>query len=154
MFIYSMCKEYYTAEELTQETFFQAFKSFGSYKGKSDIFTWLASIAKHTYYKYMKKNKKTFESLDFDKVAEMYIENEMCDSPEASYIKNELKCAARRIVSKLPPKYKDVVILRVYAELSFAEIAKALDINEGSAKVIYFRAKKMLKEEFEREYSV
>lgn len=154
MFIYSMCKEYYTAEELTQETFFQAFKSFGSYKGKSDIFTWLASIAKHTYYKYMKKNKKTFESLDFDKVAEMYIENEMCDSPETSYIKNELKCAARRIVKKLPQKYKDVVVLRVYAELSFAEIAKALDINEGSAKVIYFRAKKMLKEEFEREYSV
>ena len=72
----------------------------------------------------------------------MYIENEVCDSPETSYIKNELKCAARRIVKKLPQKYKDVVILRVYAEFSFAEIAKALDINEGSAKVIYFRAKK------------
>ena len=53
MFIYNMCKDYHTAEELTQETFFQAFRSFGSYKGKSDIFTWLAAIAKHTYYKHI-----------------------------------------------------------------------------------------------------
>lgn len=154
MFLYNMCKDYYTAEELTQETFFQAFKSFGSYKGKSDIFTWLAAIAKHTYYKYMRKNKITFENIDFDKVAEMYFDSEMCDSPESSYIKNELKNAARRIVMKLPDKYKDVVILRVYAELGFTEIAKILGINEGSAKVIYFRAKKMLKEEFESEYGM
>ena len=154
MFLYNMCKDYYLSEELTQETFFQAFKSFGSYKGKSDIFTWLAAIAKYTYYKYMRKNKITFENLDFDKVAEMYIDSEMCNNPEASYIKDELKNAARRIVGKLPQKYKDVVILRVYAELSFAQIAKALDINEGSAKVMYFRAKKMLKEEFENEYGM
>ena len=88
-----------------------------------------------------------FHCLAFiDKVAEMYFDSEMCDSPESSYIKSELKNAARRIVMKLPDKYKDVVILRVYAELGFAEIAKILGINEGSAKVIYFRAKKMLME--------
>ena len=154
LFLYNMCKDYHIAEELTQETFFQAFKSFGAYKGKSDIFTWLAAIAKHTYYKYMRKNKMNFENLDFEKVAEMYIDSEMCDSPENSYIKGELKEAARRLVKKLPQKYKDVVILRVYAELSFGEIAKVLDISESSAKVIYFRAKKLLKEEFENEFSM
>ena len=154
MFLYNMCKDYNIAEELTQETFFQVFKSFGSYKGKSDIFTWLAAIAKHTYYKYMRKNKITFESLDYDMMADMCIDDEMCDSPENSYIKNEFKSVAKKIIGKLPQKYKDVVILRVYAELSFGEIAKALDISEGSAKVMFFRAKKMLREEFDNEYGV
>ena len=45
-------------------------------------------------------------------------------------------------------------MLRIYAELSFAQVADALSISENSAKVIYFRAKKMLKEEFEHEYSM
>ena len=43
-------------------------------------------------------------------------------------------------------KYRDVVLLRIYAELPFSQIAQILKINESSAKVIYFRAKKMLME--------
>ena len=46
------------AEELTQETFYQAFVSFHRFEGRCEIFTWLASIAKHTYYKYLRKTGK------------------------------------------------------------------------------------------------
>ena len=41
---------------------------------------------------------------------------------------------------------RDVVVLRVYAELPFSQVAQILRISENSAKVIYFRAKKMLME--------
>lgn len=153
-FLYNMCRDYHLAEELTQETFFQAFRSFGQYRGDSDIFTWLAAVAKHTYYKYMRKNKFTVESIDVQMIADLYERSEHFDSPEDSYIKKELRAAAERMVKKLPQKYRDVVILRAYAELSFAETAKILKISENSAKVIYFRAKKMLKEELGNEYSV
>lgn len=153
-FLYRLCRDYHTAEELTQETFFQAFRSFGSFKGKSDIFTWLAAIAKHCYFKYLRKNRHGPESTDLDRIADMYFDTTEREeqNPEGLYLRAELKSAARRVIKKLPAKYRDVVVLRVYAELTFAQTADALGISENSAKVIYFRAKKMLKEEFEREY--
>lgn len=153
-FLYRMCRDYHLAEELTQETFFQAFRSFRSFKGKSDIFTWLAAIAKHCYSRYLRKNRQGFECADFERIAEVYFEDgrNHANDPESVYLRGELKAAARRVVGRLPAKYRDVVMLRIYAELSFSQVADALGISENSAKVIYFRAKKMLKEEFDHEY--
>lgn len=155
-FIYKMCRDYHTAEELTQETFFQAFRSFSSFKGKSDVFTWLAAIAKHCYFKYLRKTRGGFENVDYECIADVYFDSDDSDrqNPENLYLRSELKAAAKRLVKKLPSKYRDVVMLRIYADLSFAQVADALSISENSAKVIYFRAKKMLKEEFEHEYSM
>ena len=57
----------------------------------------------------------------------------------------------RQIVNNIPKKYRDVVLLRIYAELPFSQIALILKISESSAKVIYFRAKKMLMEVLKHE---
>ena len=54
----------------------------------------------------------------------------------------------------MPEKYRDVVMLRLYAELPFSEIAETLKITENSAKVLFHRAKKMLTEELRNEYYV
>ena len=52
--------------------------------------------------------------------------------------------AVRALVRTLPENYRDVVMLRVYAGLPFAQVAAALGIRESSAKVLYFRAKEKL----------
>ena len=52
----------------------------------------------------------------------------------------------------IPKKYRDVVMLRLYAELPFSQVAAALKIGENSAKVIFHRAKKMLTEELKHEH--
>ena len=52
----------------------------------------------------------------------------------------------------LPKKYQDVVILRVYADMNYAQIGSALQISENSARVIYYRAKKMMMEAMRDEY--
>ena len=49
-FLLKLTEDRDLAEELTQETFYQAFVSFHRFRGESDVFTWLASIGKHTYY--------------------------------------------------------------------------------------------------------
>ena len=51
-------------------------------------------------------------------------------------------------------KYRDVVLLRIYAELPFSQIALALKISENSAKVIFFRAKKKMMEVLKDEFAV
>lgn len=152
-FILRLCADAYLAEELTQETFFQAFRSFRRFRGDCEIFTWLAAIAKHSYYKHLRRKRQGLESLSLDALTEAYCFN-FGGTPEDSLVKQSVIDAVRRMIDKIPPKYKDVVILRVYGELPFSQVAKALEISESSAKVIFFRAKKMLMEEMKNEFEL
>ena len=55
LFLYKLCGSKELTEDLTQETFYQTFLSLHRYKGSSDMFTYIASIAKHMYFKHLKK---------------------------------------------------------------------------------------------------
>lgn len=152
-FLYKMCKNESLAEELTQETFYNAFTAFHRFKGNSEVFTWLASIAKHTYFKYLRKNKMHYDNISIDLILDLYCENNS-SNPEAALQKKTIEEGVRKVINKIPDKYKDVVLLRFYAELSFAQVGDALGISENSAKVIFFRAKKMLVEEMKNEFNM
>ncbi|MDD4699551.1 MAG: sigma-70 family RNA polymerase sigma factor [Oscillospiraceae bacterium] len=152
-FLYKLCKDSMLTEELTQETFYQAFKSFHRFRGKSEIFTWLAAIAKHTYYKYLKKNKLGLDAISIDLVTDFYRANTL-GNPQEDLQKKFVTESIQTIVGKIPEKYRDVVMLRIYAEMPFSQVALALGISESSAKVIYFRAKKKLMEELNDEFDM
>lgn len=149
-FIYRMCRDEDLSEELTQETFFQAFRSFPKYRGESELFTWLASIAKYTFFSYMRKNRRSGEDVDIELLADTLLDPE--NDPEEKMQRKETVEAIRRAISRIPEKYRDVVVLRLYAELPFSEVADALSISENSAKVIFHRAKKLLSEELKNEH--
>lgn len=141
-FLYRLCADGSLAEDLTQETFLQAYTSFHKFRGECEVFTWLASIGKHIYFRYLKKNKLHLDSANLDLVVNTYCSG--CIDPEEHMHKKDVEEAVRTMVEGIPKKYRDVVLLRIYAELSFAQIALVLNISENSAKVIYFRAKKLL----------
>ena len=149
-FLYRMCRNEDLAEELTQETFFQAFKSFGKYRGESELFTWLASIAKYTFFGYLRKNKNADENVDIELLADTLLDQE--NDPEEVVQRRETIDAIRHAISVMPEKYRDVVVLRLYAQLPFSEVAEVLHISENSAKVIFHRAKKLLSEELKNEH--
>jgi len=152
-FLYRLCGNSATAEDLTQDTFYEAYRSLHRFRGDSEIYTWLCAIAKHMYMKYLRKNKKTLEETDLTLAADTFCAASE-DQPEERAERQAVIEAVRRIISKLPPKYADVVMLRVYSELPFAQAAKALGITENSAKVIYCRAKTMLLEELKNEFEL
>lgn len=134
-------------DDLTQETFFQVFKSLTKYNEKSELYTWICSIAKHTYYSYLRKNKK-------DQVFDVYLENIRdfkTSSTEDIVSRNITRQKIIDYINKLPYLKKTVVIMRLYDETSYAEIAEKLNISENSAKVIYFRTKIEIKEKFKNE---
>lgn len=152
-FLYKLTESRDLAEELTQETFYQAFVSFYRFRGDSDVFTWLASIGKHTYYRYLRKNRHHIENLSAEQLIELYGEGStehLADTVERQLLME----STRRALLALPKKYQDVTILRVYADMSYAQIGDALHISENSARVIYFRAKKMMMEAIQDEYDV
>ena len=152
-FLCKMTENRDLAEELTQETFYQAFIAFYRFRGESDVFTWLASIAKHTYYRYLRKHKREMDSVDPEALLEAYSE-EMSEHPEDTVERRLLAERVRSAMAALPQKYRDVTILRVYADMSFAQIGDALQISENSARVIFFRAKKMMMEAIQDEYEL
>lgn len=152
-FLFKMTANPDLAEELTQETFYQAFVSFHRFEGKCDIFTWLASIAKHTYYKFLKKNKLGFDTLDITEL-ESYCLDDDSANPQTAVQNKNMRETVSRFVGDLPEKYRDVVLLRIYADMPFSQIAASLKITENSAKVIFFRAKKMLSEDLKDEFTV
>ena len=134
----------YEAEDLTQETFLQAYKSLYKFRGECEVFTWLAAIGKHTYFKYLKKKRLHLDAANLDLVAQNYLKGDV--SPEEHVSQKDIEKGVRKVVEDIPNKYRDVLDLRVYAELPFSQVAQILRISENSAKVIYFRAKKMLME--------
>lgn len=152
-FLYKLCTNQDLAEELTQETFLKAFKGFSKFKGKSSIFVWLASIAKFTYYTYMRKHKLDSSFICLDETVNLYCMNQY-DEHLNEQLKDEVYKATSELINELPKKYRDVVMMRIYAEMSFKEVGETLNISENSAKVIYFRAKNKLKERIQHEFEL
>lgn len=147
-FLYKLCGSASLAEELTQETFYQAWKSLHRYNGSCELFTWLAAIAKNTYFKYLRKHKREYLRCDISEIDGMLADPD--ERPESITEKHELREAVMRAVMNLGDKYRDVTVLRVYADLSFAAIAELLGITENSAKVIFHRAKRQLETDLRR----
>lgn len=140
-FLSKLCPNPDLCEEMTQETFYQAYISLHRYNGKCEMFTWLAAIAKNTYFKYLRKIKLPISTLSWP----------LCPTrntrPSICWKSGLRRRKVREAVRKLPPKYRDVVILRIYADRPFAEVARLLGITENSAKVMFHRAKEILRKE-------
>ncbi len=147
-FLYRLCRDENTAEDLTQDTFYQAYISLETYNGKCEMLTWLLAIAKNLFFKYLRRTKR--ESL----VVDLYVsepEAPLTDDPGYRIMREVDIKEVRHAIKKLPKKYSDVLILRVYGELPFDEIARKLGISTNSAKVIFHRAKNYIKEALENE---
>lgn len=142
-FLLKLCRDELTAEELTQETFYQAYKSLWQFSGRCSMFTWLAAIAKNVFFEHLRKTRA--ESLEID----LYISDP--DAPlsgEPGYrLLREVDIErVRKAIASIPKKYSEVLVLRIYGELPYEEIARKLGISVSAAKVIFFRAKKQIKE--------
>ncbi len=148
-FLFKLCKDKELSEEMTQDTFYELHKSLHKYDGSCKLFTFIASIAKNVYYKYVRKNR--VECIDIESVKEL---QDINDTPEEACLRSMRSKKIRAVIDKIPKNYRDVVVLRIYADLPFSDVAQALGISVSSAKVIFHRAKKILSKELFEENDV
>lgn len=130
--------QYVLAEELTQETFYQAITSFAKFKGQCMVKTWLYQIAKNVFYQYLRKKKRNenlFETLIFRHNESPAL------SPHKQLENKEIVGDVQDILNTFDEKTKDVMLYRLYSDLTYSQISKLLEISESSAKVIFFRGK-------------
>ena len=138
-YVMTLAKDRNDAEEITQETFFRAISTEKSFKGDSDSFTWLCAIAKNIFIDqkrhYARKDDELSEELpDTDKG----LEEKLTD--------RETSLRIHLILHKLEEPYKEVFQLRIFGELSFAEIGSIFGKTETWARVTYHRARVKIKE--------
>ena len=137
-FLFNLCKNSDLAEELTAETFLKAFEHYKSYNKKYKPSTWLCAIAKNEYLKYLRKQKK-IDGFDNAEIADISnLEEKLSDKDTALRIHKYLHI--------LDEPYREVFILKVFAELSYKEIAEIFGKKETWVRVTYYRAKVRLLE--------
>ena len=137
-FLLSQCHDPTLAEELTQETFYQAVRSIGRFDGSCKISVWLCQIAKHLWYQHLEKHKREILVCEPQ-------ENEPVCSVEEAVIKRETHLELLRKIHDLPDPAREVVYLRIFGELSFREIGDVLDKTENWARVTFYRSKEKIK---------
>lgn len=138
-FLLSMCGNTHLAEDLTQETFLQAYKSIERYNGKCKMSVWLCQIAKHLWYQYLQKSSHEIV-MDIEDDSFIYLENNVEKQVLARY---EMKEVLKEM-QKLPAQMREVMYLRLTGELSYKEIGEILGRSESWARVNYYRAKELL----------
>src|SRR5690606_19845551 len=139
-FLYYLSNDYSLAEELVQETFFQAFKSIHRFRGDATFQTWLFQIGKNVYYKHLKKNP-----VHNSEFVESHMDADYL-SPETILVIEEREKALQQALQQLNEPYKQVVVLRSFNELSFKEIGEVLEESENWARVTFYRGKLKLRE--------
>jgi RNA polymerase sigma-70 factor (ECF subfamily) len=139
-YLICLCGDRQLAEELLQETFYQAINSIFRFKGNSKVSTWLYQIAKNVYLKHASKARKG-QIVSLENIENMA-------SPElldAAMIEEEQNSNLIAALKQLEDPFKEIVCLRVFNDLSFKEMGELFNRSEGWARITFYRAKLQLK---------
>jgi len=136
------------AEDLTMEAFGKAFKNLDQYSPEFAFSTWLFKIAANNCIDFMRKKNTLPNCVDQDLFNLEFNLNDvnggMPDTPEERIIEKQKIIMLRNAVDQLRPKYKQLIDLRYFKELSYEEISQELGISMNNVKIQLFRAKEML----------
>ena len=137
------------ADDLTLEAFGKAFRKLSSYAPRYAFSTWLFKIAINNCIDYIRKKRLHLLSIDdpiepnSDHDYSSNLKANILD-PEETFIRQQRLHLMRNVLTKLNYKYRLMIELRFFEELSYDEIAKELDIPLGTVKAQLFRAKEIL----------
>lgn len=136
------------AMDLTIETFGKAFENIEKYKPDFAFSTWLFRIATNNCIDFIRKKRLNVVSIhameDNDGDERVFEIRSDVLNPEETSIKKQQKETLQLIVDKLPNRYKILINLRYFEEMSYEEISVQLDLPLGTVKAQLFRARDLL----------
>ena len=135
------------AFDMTQEAFIKAYGSLSSFRGDSKFSVWIYRITTNVCLDFLRsKSRKQQVSLtvsDDDEDAQLDIPDPKAD-PEQQLIKKISMQSVEEGLKTLPDKQRQILVMRELGGMSYAEIGKALSLEEGTVKSRIFRARKRL----------
>lgn len=138
---YLILKDASLAEDAAWETLYKAYKGYSKFRKESSEKTWISKIAINVCKNYMRKS--SYKEITCDDFVSLTYAS---DNEVAEEFTNDESIALLSAVYELPVKYKQVILLRYYQELSVSDIAGVLNEKENTISVRIKRGKEMLKE--------
>ena len=136
------------AYDLSQEAFLKAFRSLGDFRGDSSFGSWLYRLASNLCIDFLRKEKKrntlSTEYLDDDGDARSLEVPDTRFEPQTRLEHEALREAIERGLSALSPEHRHILIMREISGMSYEEIGKVLELEEGTVKSRIFRARSRL----------
>ena len=131
------------AQDITQETFFRAMKSAHRFEGSSSLYTWLCAVAKNIWLNRCRRAKReTPAAVDISDTSAP-LEQQIMDL--------DMSMKIHQVLHSLAEPYKEVFSLRIFGQLSFAQIAQLFGKTESWARVTCHRARKMIAEQLRKD---
>ena len=127
------------AEDVAQEALLRAYRFFQGFHG-GDARAWLLQIVRNACYTWLEKNRPLELNVEFDE--ELHIQS--CRTPEAMAIEGDDRARLTCALEKLPPRFREVLVLRELEGCSYKEIAAITSIPMGTVMSSLSRARRQL----------
>jgi RNA polymerase sigma-70 factor (ECF subfamily) len=136
------------AEDIAQQVFLRVWKNAGRYVPQARFTTWLLKITRNLVFNEMRRRSRhpQVPLQPNPEEEERPLKDDQAVAPDTSLLDAELQQAVDAAIAQLPDSQRMAVILRRYEELSYEEIAEALDQSVSAVKSLLFRARTELRE--------
>ncbi|MCK1425576.1 sigma-70 family RNA polymerase sigma factor [Bradyrhizobium sp. 180] len=138
-FILRIVRDATTAEDLVSQVFLDVWRTAGQFQGRSQVSTWLLSIARFKALTAMRQRR--FEDIDQEDVRQI---PDDAETPETSLDRNDTSAILRACVQKLSPAHREIINLVYYHEKSVEEVGQIIGIPQSTVKTRMFYARKQL----------
>ena len=136
---YVFVKDFSRAEDIVQNVFIKFYTGYECFEGRSSVKTYLYKMTVNECRNYLKSWAYRKQEL-----TNTFAHAIHKDSPESHFVTNEGNRELAQTLRKLPTKYREVIWLHYYAELTVIEVAKVLDCTPNTVKTRLVRARKQL----------
>lgn len=148
-YVYRMLGNYDDAVDLSQDVFLKAYSALASYRPQYPFPAWLFRIARNAAIDEIRRRRLTTVPLDAPlETEEGSVGRQVAGEapgPEELFLEGEFKARLEAAVARLPEKYREPLVLRHAADMSYEEIADALELPLGTVKTRIFRAREALR---------
>ena len=155
-YVYRMLGDYDAALDVTQEVFIKVYNSLQRYSPEYKFSTWLYRIAHNAAIDHIRRNSNFTQSIETESKEGAYQLQFECPapSPERLRERKEWRHEIAEVIKRLPPAYRELILLRHSGDLSYDEIAEVTGLPLGTVKNRLFRAREHMRELFiERGFS-
>ena len=143
LYLYSLCGDWYLAEDLLHETFLKALLALPD--GHTNMRAWLYMVARNLFYNQRKKKSREI----LTEVQDYFPEKKTEENLLEKFLKEEKRRILYQAIRRLDIKKREVIQLQYFGGMSQKEIAAVLHITPENVRVLAYRAKKDLKKYME-----
>lgn len=140
------------AEEAAQDAFVRAFNALDDFEGNSKFSTWLYRIVYNVCLTRLGRRKEAFETVDYQDENQFGYDEDLQTLPaDAQYESKDMIMFVKRLIDQLPTKYRTVLSLLYFQDMSYDEICEVTSLPLGTVKAHLFRARAMLQRKLAKE---